>query len=520
METPWWQSGVVYQIYPRSFADSDGDGVGDLEGIRRRLDHLQWLGIDAIWLSPIFPSPMADFGYDVSDYTDVDPVFGSLDDLDRLAADAHERGIRLVLDWVPNHTSDQHPWFRDPAKRDWYVWRDGSAGGGPPNDWAAAFVEPAKWERDPQTRELRRVRASDPAIDHRGTAWTYDPDVGKWYLHLFLPEQPDLDWNNPAVEAAMLDVLRFWLDRGIDGFRADVVHMIGKDVGPGLPTTPQSQIPFNESVHGLLRRIRAVLDGYDGDRMMVGEVFILDPAEVAKFYGHNDELHLSFNFVPLYTRWRADRWRLQIEQQEQHIVPKGWPTWVLSNHDNVRHADRYGTEGRARAAAVLLLTLRGTPFLYAGEELGLWDAEIPQDRVVDPGGRDGCRAPIPWTRADDHGWGPDPWLPFPPDASAKSLEAAREDPASILHLYKALLDARRASAALSVGDFTLLDAPDGVLAWDRVAGIDRRRVVVNFTEDEVPVALADGWTVEVSSVGDGFAGVLRPDEGLVLFRPS
>ena len=343
------------------------------------------------------------------------------------------------------------------------------------------------------------------------------PELEKWYLHLFLPEQPDLDWNNPEVEAAMHGVLRFWLDRGVDGFRADVVHMIGKDVGEHLPAMPQSAVGTGESVHALLRRIRTLLDSYGGERMMVGEVFILDPKEMARFYGDGDELHLSFNFAPLFTRWRADRWRQRIEETESLVTPEvGWPTWVLSNHDNVRHADRYGTEPRARAAAVLLLTLRGTPFLYAGEELGLLDAEIPPERVVDPGGRDGCRAPIPWERGPNHGWPADPWLPFPPDAADRSLEAARDDPGSMLHLYKRLLDARRASAALSTGTLELLDAPDGVLAWERRAGDDVRRVVVSFLETEVPYA-ADGWEQEVGT-HDGFDGVLRPDQASVL-RP-
>ena len=512
---------MVYQIYPRSFADADGDGVGDLEGVRRRLDHLEWLGVDAIWLSPIFRSPMADFGYDVSDYTDVDPVFGTLEDLDRLVADAHDRGIRVVLDWVPNHTSDQHPWFvesrasRDSPKRDWYVWRDGRPDGGPPNDWAANFVEPARWQRDPASGELRRLPDETGAVDHRGTAWTFDEATGQWYLHLFLPEQPDLDWCNPDVEAAMHDVLRFWLDRGIDGFRADVVHMIGKHVGDELPTMLQSRVGTGDTVHDILRRIRVLLDGYEGERMMVGEVFLLDPAEMARFYGDNDELHLSFNFAPLFTRWRADRWRQRVSEAETLVTPEvGWPTWVLSNHDTVRHADRYGTEGRARAAAVLLLTLRGTPFLYAGEELGLRDGVIPPDRVVDPGGRDGCRAPIPWTRSDDHGWGDDPWLPFPPEAAERSLEAQREDPTSILHLYRSILAARRASPALQVGDLTLLDAPDGVLAWERASGDDVRRIYVSFVAEE-RIVDAEGWTVDVGT-HDGFDGILRADEAVVL----
>jgi len=519
MAAPWWQSGVVYQIYPRSFLDTDGDGVGDLEGVRRRLDHLAWLGVDAVWLSPIFPSPMADFGYDVSDYCDVDPVFGDLADLDRLVADAHDRGIRLILDWVPNHTSDQHPWFRDPVKRDWYVWRDGAGPGRPPNEWSAAFAEPARWERDPDSGELRRRFDWSEGADHRGTAWTFDEVSGQWYLHLFLPEQPDLDWNNPEVEAAMHDVLRFWLDRGVDGFRADVVHMIGKDVGPDLPRLEQAELTRGRStVHALLRRIRALVDGYDGDRMVVGEVFVLDPEEMARFYGDGDELHLAFNFAPLFTRWRADRWRRRIGETEALVPDRvGWPTWVLSNHDTVRHADRYGTEGRARAAAVLLLTMRGTPFLYAGEELGLLDAEIPPDRVVDPGGRDGCRAPIPWTRDDGHGWPSEPWLPFPPDPGASSLEAQREDPGSMLHLYKRLLDARRSSPALSVGTLELLDGPEGVVAWERRSGDDVRRVVVNFLAKEVPYA-AEGWAHEVGT-HEGFDGTLRPDQAMVL-RPS
>ena len=529
MRIPWWQTAVVYQIYPRSFADSNGDGVGDLAGVTARLDHLAWLGVDALWLSPIFRSPMADFGYDVSDYTDVDPVFGSLEDLDHLVAEAHARGIRVVLDWVPNHTSDQHPWFdasrssREDPKRDWYVWRDGGGPDRPPNEWAAAFVEPARWTRDPATGELRRQPDATGGTDHTGTAWTWDEGTEQWYLHLFLPEQPDLDWSNPEVEAAMHDVLRFWLDRGIDGFRADVVHMIGKDVGEGLETMPQSDIGKGEAVHALLRRIRTLLDGYEGDRMMVGEVFLLDPAEMATFYGTRDELHLSFNFAPLFTRWRADRWRRRIEESERFVPPEvGWPTWVLSNHDTVRHADRYGSEARARAAAVLLLTLRGTPFLYAGEELGLFDAEVPVDRIVDPGGRDGCRAPIPWTRSSDHGWGPEPWLPFPPAPAEHSLEARRDDPRSILHLYRRLLAARRASPALHRGDVVLLDTPEGVLAYDRVADDDVRRVVVNFTGEQVAVPdLLAGWWVEVDSGLDGerpAGSALGPDEALVLTR--
>src|SRR5688572_7369555 len=298
MGEPWWKSAVVYQIYPRSFADTDGDGVGAIERIRRRLPYLQWLGVDAIWLSPFSRSPMADFGYDVADYCDVDPLFGTLADFDRLLADAHDLGLRVLIDWVPNHTSDQHPWFvesrssRHSPKRGWYVWRDGDPST-PPNRWKAAFTD--------------------------GPAWTWDDATEQWYLHLFLPQQPDLDWTNPEVREAMHDVLRFWLDRGVDGFRVDVVHLLGKDPAlpdnpPELAAVPQSAINDHQSTHEILRELRLLLDGYDGDRMMVGEVYLLSTAKVARYYGQGDELHLAFNFPPLYAPWDADAWRRRIER--------------------------------------------------------------------------------------------------------------------------------------------------------------------------------------------------------------
>jgi alpha-glucosidase len=528
--TPWWKSCVVYQIYPRSFADADGDGVGDLEGVRDHLDHLAWLGVDAVWFSPIFRSPMADFGYDVSDYCDVDPVFGSLDTFDRLVDEAHQRGLRVLLDWVPNHTSDRHPWFldarssREASHRDWYVWRDGRAPGLPPTDWSQAFAEPARWARDPATGELVRQTSGEPGTSDAGSAWTFDDATGQWYLHLFLPEQPDLDWGNPEVEVAMHDTLRFWLDRGVDGFRADVVHLIGKDVDQAsLLGTPQDHLGDTERTHEVLRGIRKLLDSYPGERMMVGEVYILDPRRVASFYGDGDELHLSFNFLPLHTRWSAPQWARRIAEVEEAIDPAGWPVWVLSNHDTARHRSRYGSESRARAAAVLLLGLRGTPFLYAGEELGLEDAEIPPERIVDPGGRDGCRAPIPWIRASGHGWGADPWLPFPPDASERSVEAQREEPGSVLHLYRRLLAARKLSPALTLGDQQVIDAGDAVLAWTRALGADRRTVAVNFTSQEASLALPGHWEVEVASDGQGedspWSGHLLPDQAVVL-RPA
>ncbi len=506
LEAAWWQTAVFYQIYPRSFLDTNADGVGDLEGIRRRLDELVWLGIDALWISPFYRSPMKDYGYDVSDYCDVDPLFGSLADFDRLLAEAHARGLRVIVDWVPNHTSDQHPWFREArtsrssAKRDWYVWRDGHPQQ-PPNNWQAAFP--------------------------RGPAWTWDTDTEQWYLRLFLPEQPDLNWGNPDVVAAMHATLRFWLDRGVDGFRMDVIHCIGKD--PALPDVPAERaiIPACvlidcETTHALLRDIRRVLEAYPGERVMVGEVGVPWTEVVARYYGHGDELHLAFNFPPIFTPWKDTAWLEQIERSARELDPRdAWPTWVLSNHDNPRHRTRYGSEARARAAAVLLLGLRGTPFLYAGEELGLEDAQVPAARVLDPGGRDGCRAPIPWEAGPTHGWlTPDAWLPWPPDAERRNVAALRADPASILHLYRRLLAARRGSPALREGSLTLLAAPAGVLAWERALAGDRRIVLVNFEAEAATVALDGDWSIDVASDGGGegtrFTAALGPDVALVL----
>ena len=323
----------------------------------------------------------------------------------------------------------------------------------------------------------------------------------------------------------MHDTLRFWLDRGVDGFRMDVIMGIVKradlaDVEGGLMQMADESRYDPPAVHERLRAIRTLLDSYPGDRVSVGEVFILSTAKVAEYYGNNDELHLAFNFPPLFAPWDAAKWRHRIERTESELGRvAGWPTWVLSNHDNQRHRTRYGSEARARAAAVLLLTLRGTPTLYEGEELGLEDAIIPAERVVDPGGRDGCRAPIPWTISSPHGWdGAEPWLPFPPAPGERSVEALRADDASILHLYRRLLAARRASTALQFGALTLSDSPEGVLAYERTADSDRRVVLVNFTSD--PKTISAGGTVEVSSTGRGegqpFDGTLAPDQAVIL----
>lgn len=503
---PWWKDAVIYQIYPRSFADGNDDGIGDLTGILERIDHLSWLGVDAIWLSPIYPSPMHDFGYDVSNYCDIDPVFGTLDDFDSLVEACHQRNLRVLLDWVPAHTSSEHPWFaearasRENRRRDWYVWRDPGPNGEVPNNWTSTFTQGAP-------------------------VWTLDDPTGQLYLHTFLPEQPDLNWANPEVRSAMHDTLRFWLDRGVDGFRADVIHNIGKDAGLAnvsekIAKIPHSALNDDPSTHAYLREIRTLLDGYDRDRMMVGEVFLLKTELVAAYYGQDDELHLSFNFPPMFAPWEAEPWRACIEQAAAVLDPIGaWPTWVLSNHDQKRQRTRYGSEAAARAAAVLLLTLRGTPFLYMGEELGLEDAVVPPERVVDPGGRDGCRAPIPWNATSNHGWGDDPWLPAPPDAGARCADALRQDPDSVLHLYRRLLALRAGSAALSQGDLTLLDAPDHVLGYQRSLQGDERRVWINFSD--APVSLAgEAGGIEVSSDGRGegarFSGILAPHQAIVV----
>ena len=495
----WWRDGVVYQIYPRSFQDTTGDGVGDLEGIRRRLDHLVWLGVDAIWLSPFYPSPMADFGYDVSDYCDVDPQFGTLADFDRLLADAHAKGIRVLIDWVPNHTSDHHPWFlesrasRTNSKRDWYVWRDGKPDGSPPNNWFSLFG---------------------------GSAWELDPRTGQYYLRSFLREQPDLNWRNPALVEAMHGVLRFWLDRGVDGFRTDVGHRILKDPAfrdnPPNPAVPEQyrngflgQLHLHDEnhpdVHAAFRAIRRLLDAY-GDRMMVGEIGLTDPTELVKYLGRGDELHLAFYFPFLFGGWDAARFRRVVEDFEALCPPEGWPTWVLSNHDVVRHASRYHDselgDARARLAATMLLTLRGTPFLYYGEEIGMRNLPIPFEKMQDPLARtlhpnlcrDGERTPMCWDASPEAGFtvSQHPWLPIAPQPRGVEVETQREDRGSLLWLYKDLLALRRAHPALHRGTFRALDAPPDVFAYERRTDGELARVALNFANEPRTVDLGPG----------------------------
>ena len=530
-EVPWWRDAVFYQIYPRSFADSNGDGVGDLDGIRAHLADLAWLGIDALWISPFFRSPMADFGYDVSDYCDVDPIFGDLASFDALLAEAHALGLRVIIDWVPNHTSDQHPWFLDAAssrtseRRDWYVWREPTPDGSPPNNWVAAF-------------------------DLTAPAWSVHPDTGQWYLHLFDPAQPDLNWDEPAVVDAMHDVLRFWLDRGVDGFRADVLHTIGKfpdlpddpSAVAGIPHCALNDVPVT---HERVRAIRSLIDSYPEQRVLVGEIYLMTTEAIASYYGEGDEVHMAFNFPALYAPWSADRWRSSIEETEATLGARGaWPTWVLSNHDIPRHRTRYDlaaqhrgedatttarrSEARARAAAVLLLTVRGTPFLYQGEELGLLDAEIAPEQVVDPGGRDGCRGPLPWDSSAGHGWPTGsgeaaPWLPLPPESELRNRRSQQEDPDSVLHLYRRLLALRKAYPELRNGEMELLESPEGLLAFRRRSASSTAHVLINMSDSVILLdeSLAPtGATVLLVSddpePGGAAPAVISADQALIL----
>jgi alpha-glucosidase len=487
----WWQRGAIYQIYPRSFCDADGDGVGDLPGVLARLDHLVELGVEALWLSPFYRSPMADFGYDISDHQDVDPVFGTLADLDALIDAAHARGLRIVLDWVPNHTSDQHPWFSDPRRRGWYVWRDR------PNGWRAQF---------------RRG----------GPAWTRDAAGGDHYLHSFLPQQPDLNWDEPEVEAAMHDVLRFWLRRGVDGFRMDVLYRIAKDPHFGENEPGRRHDQDWETMQGRLAGIRGVLEEFDGDRLAAGELHLPTQADVARYVNWPSGLHLAHNFHFLELPWDAGAFRRSLIEFYALLDPSAWPAWCLNNHDYPRLASRHG-EHAVRVAAMLLATLRGTPFLYQGEELGLADVPVPADRVVDVDGRDPQRSPLPW--APPTAAGPSagfttgtPWLPMTADAERLNATTQAADPRSVLALYRALLALRREQDDLQGGAiaFTASHHPD-VLSYRRG---ERHVVALNFSAQPRPVTWPEGARTRLSTHLDGdrdepAPARLRGGEGVV-----
>ena len=520
----WWRRAVVYQVYIRSFADADGDGLGDIAGIRSRLPYLRDLGVDALWITPWYPSPMADGGYDVADYLDVDPRFGDLAEAEALIAEAHAVGLRVILDIVPNHTSSEHPWFRaaraagpGSAERSRYVFRDGREPDGtrPPTDWPSTFGGPA-W-----TRLIRP-----------------DGRPEQWYLHLFDPGQPDLDWDDAGVRGAFEDILRTWFDRGVDGFRIDVASALVKDhadpLAPGEPESgtyvpARNPIADQEGVHDIYRAWRRVADAQRPPRILLGEVHVSTPARLAR-YLRPDELHGAFNFPFLRCPWDAGRLRAVIDETlEAHRSVGAAPTWVLSNHDETRHVTRYGRpfsgirdraaddgqpvdralgERRARAAALLLLGLPGGAYLYQGEELGLPEVEdLPEAVLQDPlwlrsgrtiRGRDGCRVPLPWAgTAAPYGFGPpgsEPWLPQPADWATLSVAAQVADPSSMLALYRAALAIRRDQPGFAGEAFAWREAPETSLRFDRDRGVG---CLVNLGAE--PAAIPSGARVLLAS---------------------
>lgn len=520
----WWQKATIYQIYPRSFQDTNGDGIGDLNGILERVDYLAWLGVGAVWISPFFPSPMADFGYDITDYVSVDPLFGSLGIFDALVEALHRRQIRIILDFVPNHTSDQHPWFEESRaslgnpKRDWYIWRDGRSDGSPPNNWMS-FPD--------------------------GSAWEFDDATRQYYLHSFLAKQPDLNWRSPEVRAAMYDVLRFWLDRGVDGFRVDVLWHLIKDADfrddPVNPNYRDADPPYQRllplhsadqpEVLEVIAEMRRVLEEYPGDRLLIGEVYL--PLErLVAYYGHNlTGAHLPFNFGLMWVNWNPTEIGTLIRAYEAAVPPGAWPSWVLGNHDQRRVASRLG-RAQARVAMMMLLTLRGTPTLYYGDELGLEDVPILPAERRDPfgfsspqQGRDAERTPMPWREVHNGGFTTGrPWLPLGKEHPSMSVEVQKCQPESLLNLTRSLLDLRRREMALSAGDWALLQVHGDVLAYVRTwAG---RRFVGVLNLDSVPkVVVLDGdlaGTIQLST-HPGRAGErvhrrfeLHGDEGVII----
>lgn len=465
---PWWQQEIIYQIYPRSFQDSNGDGIGDLPGIASRLDYLQWLGIKVIWISPIYPSPMIDFGYDISDYCNIHPLFGTIDDFDALVKKIHERGMKLVLDLVPNHTSDQHPWFlesrasRHNPKRDWYIWKDPKENGSYPNNWLASFG---------------------------GSAWEWDEKTQQYYYHAYDRSQPDLNWRNPDVQSAMLDVMRFWLDKGVDGFRVDVMwHMLKDEQFRDNPPNPGYK-PYMSTVHQLLpvystdqpevhdvvRMLRKVLDEYD-DRMMIGEIY-LPISKLVTYYGVDLKgAHLPFNFQLISLPWEPAAIASAVIAYEAALPAGAWPNWVLGNHDRPRVVSRVGRD-QAYVAALLLLTLRGTVTLYYGDEIGMRDVAIPPDDLRDPRGlnmpdrnlsRDPARTPMQWDDSEKAGFTiGTPWLPLDRLYQRVNVACQKQDKESLLSFYKDLIDLRQHEPTLLAGAFVPLYADDQVISYRR-----------------------------------------------------
>ena len=518
----WWQSGTIYQIYPRSFQDSNGDGIGDLAGIIGRLPYLRQLGIDAIWLSPIFPSPMADFGYDISDYIGIHPIFGTSDDFDALVAAAHGAGLKIILDLVPNHTSDQHAWFlesrssRDNPKRDWYIWRDAKPDGSAPTNWMSEFG---------------------------GSAWAWDEATRQYYYHAFLDKQPDLNWRNPEVRHAIYEVMRFWLRRGIDGFRVDVIwHLIKDDEFRDNPLNPNYSAgrPPHESVLALyssdrpetldvVSEMRRVVDEFD-DRVLIGEVYL--PVErLVAYYGRDlGGAHLPFNFALLSAPWNAHEIGDLIARYEAALPFGAWPNWVLGNHDRPRIASRVGA-AQARVAAMLLLTLRGTPTLYYGDEIGMKQLPIPPDKVQDPFeknvpgigvGRDGCRTPMQWGITENAGFTTgEPWLPLAEDFASNNAAVLASDPHSILSLYVKLIDLRKHQPELVFGDYTPQPTAGDLLSYRR--SYDGQTLLVALNLGSSPQSMhVEGGEILLSThldrKGENVSGPLelRADEGVIV----
>jgi alpha-glucosidase len=512
----WWREGVFYQIYPRSFRDSNGDGVGDLPGIIEKLDHLEWLGIDGIWLNPTMPSPNTDWGYDVSDYRGVHPDLGSLADLDELIARAKERGIRILLDFVPNHTSTEHMWFKDAVKerysryRDYYVWADPKAGGSPPNNWLSVFG---------------------------GDAWEFDEASGQYYLHNFLDTQADLNWWNDSLRDEMDDVLRFWFERGVAGFRVDVAHAVVKDreLRDNLPATEEDD-PWTQQlgqqrtysmdqpeVHNVIKRWRALADSFDPPRVLVGETFLLDLRKMAKYYGTGDELNLAFNFPFVFAPFEAKALREVVELTEELLARDlAWPVWAGSNHDVLRFPSRWcdGIPARARVALMMLLTMRGTPFLYYGDEIGMPNTELTHEQLLDPvgerfwtedKGRDPCRTPMHWSADPGAGFteeGVEPWLPFG-DHRACNVDDQKDDPGSVLSLARALIGLRNERADLRRGAYATIASPDGTWVYSRGPSTI---VALNLSDNEAVIDEIEGTVVgctHLERVGEPAGGALR-----------
>lgn len=487
-DAKWWQTGIIYQIYPRSFMDSNEDGIGDLKGIVSKLDYLndgtpESLGIDAIWLSPINPSPDKDFGYDISDYKDISQIYGKMDDFKLLLEEAHKRNIKIVMDLVINHTSDLHPWFiesrksRDNPYHDWYIWHEG-INGKPPNNWFAAFDK---------------------------KAWWWVEEVEKFYYSSWTRYQPEVNWRNPKLKEAMYDVIKFWLDMGVDGYRMDVVNWYIKD--DQYRSNPY-RISFNPpdyqihkydrnrpETHGICKEIRQIVDNYS-DRMTVGEIFTDESEVAAEYYGKGDELHLAFNFAFLFQRWKASHFHRIIERWEELTSGVGWPNYTLSNHDRPRHFSRYGkpgeSESRAKIAAAMMFTLRGTPFIYYGEEIGMSDRKIKRSQIKDPlgikfwpfmKGRDPARTPMQWDDSPNAGFSNSiPWLPVHPNYNQVNVKKEKEDPLSILSFYRNLIWKRKQYPALLVGDYeSIIKQPKDYLAYLRSYQNQSILVLLNFT---------------------------------------